>query len=69
MARNDNSRNGKLAKKRDEITCVQLSKDTRNKLAERGKKSDTFEKIILKMMDKSEEPCGENMIGESQNDE
>jgi len=68
MANNSN-RNGKLAKKRDEITCVQLSKDTRNKLAERGRKSDTFEKIILNLMDKPEEPCGENMIGESQNDD
>ena len=69
MNRNGNSRNGKLAKKRDEITCVQLSKETRNKLAEMGKKSDTFEKIILNLMDNPEEPCGENVIGESQNDE
>ena len=69
MTQNGNNRNGKLAKKRDEITCVQLSKQTRNKLAGMGRKSDTFEKIILNLMDKPEEPCGENMIGESQNDE
>ncbi len=58
--------NGKNGKKRDEITCVQLSKDTRNKLANLGKKSDTFESIILGLMDRPAEPCGENMIGESE---
>lgn len=41
------------SKKRDEITCVQLSKLTRDKLAEMGKKSDTFEDIITNLMEKS----------------
>jgi len=64
MAKNGN--NNITTRKKDEITCVQLSKQTRNKLASLGKKSDTYESIILNLMDK---PCGENMTGESPNDE
>ena len=43
----------KNGKRKDEITCVQLSKKTRDKLAELGKKKDTFEKIILGLMVRS----------------
>jgi len=57
--------NEKTATRKDLITCVQLSKETRNKLAELGTKKDTFEDIILNLMDT---PCSEEM-GESQNDE
>lgn len=55
---NGHTRNGR---KKDEITCVQLSKATRDKLAELGTKKDTFEDIILKQMAK---PCADE-IGES----
>ena len=42
--------NGK-SKRKDEITCVQLSKDTKRQLDTFGKKSDTYENIIQKLMD------------------
>jgi len=57
-----NNGNGKHRK--DLITCVQISKKTRNKLAEMGTINDTFEQVILNLMEK--EPCGENKIGESE---
>jgi hypothetical protein len=41
-------------KRKDEITCIQLSKQTRDKLANLGTKTDTFESIILKQLEK---PC------------
>jgi len=56
-----NNGNGKNARKRDEITCVQLTKDTKNKLAKLGNKADTFESIILGLM----KPCGEKTVGEN----
>jgi len=59
-----NNSNNKTKKKKDEITCVQLSKLTRNKLAKLGTKEDTFESIILNLMDT---PCGEEM-GESESE-
>jgi len=62
---NKRNRNGKNTTRKDLITCVQLSKETRNRLAELGTKKDTFEDIILNLMDT---PCGEEM-GESQDDE
>ena len=49
-------------RKRDEITCVQLSKQTRDKLAELGNKKDTYEKIILGLMGR---PVSCEMDGES----
>ena len=58
--------NGKRKPKRkDEISCVQLSKETKAKLDKLGTKSDTYESIILDLMDS---PCA-NEVGESQNDE
>jgi len=47
--------NGKT-KRKDEISCVQLSKDTKAKLDKLGTKKDTYESIIIKMMDS---PCAE----------
>ena len=44
------NRNGK-PKRKDEISCVQLSKDTKAKLDELGTKKDTYESIILSLMD------------------
>ena len=50
------NRNGK-AKRKDEISCVQLSKDTKAKLDELStNRKDTYESIILKIM---ESPCVE----------
>ncbi len=43
--------------RKDEISCVQLSKDTKAKLDKLGTKKDTYESIILKMMDS---PCATN---------
>ena len=54
----------KNGRKKDEITCVALTKDTRNKLAEIGTKSQTFEQIILNLMDTD---CAQT-IGESRDD-
>lgn len=36
--------------RKDKNTCIQLSKETRNKLAEFGKKDDTFEDIVTNLM-------------------
>ena len=55
--------NGK-SKRKDEISCVQLSKDTKAKLDKLGTKKDTYESIILKMMDST---CAES-TGESENE-
>ena len=54
--------NGKT-KRKDEITCVQLTKDTKAKLDKLGTKKDTYESIILRMIDS---PCAIN--GESGED-
>ena len=42
--------NGK-SKRKDEITCVQLSKNAKRQLDSFGKKSDTYENIIQNLMD------------------
>ena len=55
--------NGKT-KRKDEISCVQLSKDTKAKLDQLGTKKDTYESIILKMMDSQ---CAESM-GENEDE-
>ena len=39
-------------KRKDEISCVQLSKDTKAKLDKLGTKTDTYESIILNLMPK-----------------
>jgi len=50
--------NNKSIKKKDEISCVQLTKDTKAKLDKLGTKSDTYESVILSLMDK---PCAQNI--------
>jgi len=40
-----------MTKKKDELTCIQLSKETKSKLDQLGIKSDTYESIILNLMD------------------
>lgn len=47
--------------RKDEISCVQLTKDTKARLDKLGTKSDTYESIILNLMEK---PCATN--GENQ---
>ncbi len=54
--------NTKNAKKRDEITCIQLPKDLRNQLAKLGSKDDTFADIITGLM---ERPLSCERMGES----
>ena len=39
------------SRRKDELTCIQLSKDTKAKLDKLGIKSDTYESIILNLMD------------------
>ena len=43
--------NGNGKSRKDEITCVQLSKDAKRQLDTFGKKSDTYENIIQNLMD------------------
>jgi len=49
-------------KRKDGISCVQLSKDTKAKLDKLGTRSDTYESIILKMMDSQCAVSGENEV-------
>lgn len=51
-----------MTKKKDELTCIQLSKETKAKLDKLGIKSDTYESIILNLMDS---PCAKKQ-GENQ---
>ena len=51
-----------MASRKDEISCIQLSKDTKAKLDKLGMKSDTYESIILNLMDS---PCAKKQ-GENQ---
>jgi hypothetical protein len=51
-----------MASRKDEISCIQLSKDTKAKLDKLGIKSDTYESIILNLMDS---PCAKKQ-GENQ---
>jgi len=53
--KNDSSK----PKRKDEISCVQLSNETKAKLDRLGTKKDTYESVILSLMPKSEEN-GEN---------
>jgi len=39
------------SRKKDQITCIQLSKKTRDRLAEMGGKKDTYEDIIKGLID------------------
>ena len=44
-----------MASRKDEISCVQLTKDAKAKLDKLGTKKDTYESIILNLMPKSDE--------------
>lgn len=64
MTNNKNNEN----EKRGLVTCVRLSKETRNKLAEMGKKTQTFDEIVTNLITKSNEPCGEALAGENKSE-
>ena len=49
------------ASKKDEITCINLPKALRDRLAEKGNKKDTYADIITRMLDS---PCGSNTDGQ-----
>jgi len=57
----NNKNNGN--EKRGLVTCVRLSKKTRDSLAEMGKKTQTFDEIVTDLITKSNEPCGEATAG------
>lgn len=42
-----------MTKKKDLLTCIQLSKETKAKLDKLGTLSDTYEKVILNLIDSS----------------
>ena len=44
-----------------EITCIKVTRDTRARLAELGKKGDTYEVVINKLL---ETECSKNMESE-----
>ena len=47
--------------RKEDVTCIQLSKDTKAKLDKLGTKSDTYESVILSLMDSQcANPMGEN---------
>lgn len=43
--------NSEKPNRKDEVSCVQLSKDTKEKLDKLGTRKDTYESIILKIME------------------
>ena len=43
-----------------EPTCLRVTKGTRNRLAQRGTKNQTFEQIVTGLLDKQNELSGEN---------
>jgi len=43
-----------------EPTCLRVTKYTRNRLAERGTKNQTFEQIVTELLDKHKESSGES---------
>jgi len=44
-----------------EQTCVRVTKSTRNRLAERGTKNQTFEQIVTQLLDEHKESSGESL--------
>ena len=59
MANKENSH------KRDEITCIQLPKELRDKLADMGKKTETFADIVRRLVDS---PCQKTTNSEAENE-
>jgi len=42
------------------VTCIRLLKDTRNRLAELGTKDQTFEQIVTILLDQKNQSSGES---------
>ncbi len=40
-----------MSQSKREITCIKLSKETKNRLDQRGKKQDTYEDLVKKLLD------------------
>ena len=40
-----------MAESKEKASCIQLSRGTKNKLAEMGGKNDSYEDIVIKLMD------------------
>ena len=64
MTKNNGNGNGN----RGLVTCVRLSRETRDKLADMGKKTQTFDEIVTDLITKSNEPCGEVVAGENKSE-
>jgi len=62
----NNKNNGN--EKRGLVTCVRLSKKTRDSLAEMGKKTETFDEIVTGLITKSKKPCVEVENGENESE-
>ncbi len=56
-----NGNESKITALGGEITCIKVTKDTRAKLAELGKKGDTYEVVINQLLDSE---CSKNMESE-----
>jgi hypothetical protein len=54
-----------MSSRKDEISCIQLSKNTKAMLDKLGTKKDTYESIILKMVDS---PCASKPEVEEKNE-
>jgi len=46
------------------VTCVRLTKDTRNRLAKLGTKDQTFEQIVTILLDEKNQLSGESSRNE-----
>ena len=44
-----------MEKEQEEITTIKLKKGTRNRLGIRGNKTETYDDIVTKLLDKTEE--------------
>lgn len=64
MTNNKNNEN----EKRGLVTCVRLSKKTRDSLAKMGDKTQTFDDVVTGLITKSKKPCVEVEAGENENE-
>jgi len=49
-----------MSEPKKEQTCLRVTKSTRNRLAERGTKNQTFEQIVTELLDERKESSGES---------
>ncbi len=43
-----------MSQSKSEITCIKLSKETKSRLDQRGKKQDTYEDVVIRLLEKDE---------------